>query len=199
MAPITAQAYEGCAESYAAVRDQLRLEALAALAALLEQGVPEALVLVDHLAGHDVVRRLLDLAGIDAPSRRLDPDVETDGDASEQSDLDDGRRQSIASILRSVMRSKERVCDGAVLDLVAKAHAATARVNRMGFRRQDRANPAVLAALRASAHAVVEILGELDRLVAALPSATAPEAMSADRPRFDAAFRDMYRTSPSCI
>ena len=94
-------------------------------------------------------------------------------------------------------RGRERAYDGAVADLVAKAHAATARVNRMGFRRQDRADPAVLAALRASAHAVVELLGELDRLLAALPTAAEPAAMSADRPRFDAAFRDMYRTSPS--
>jgi hypothetical protein len=197
MAPVTSQAYAGCAESYAVVRDQVRLEALAALAALLERGVPETLVLVDHLAGHDAVRRLLDLAGVDAPSPRLDPDAEMDGDPLQRPDLDDGQRQSIASVLMSVVRSRERVCEGAVSDLVAKAHAATARVNRTGFRRQDRANPAVLAALRASAHAVVEVLGELDRLLTALPSAAEPEAMSADRPRFDAAFRSMYRTLPS--
>jgi hypothetical protein len=197
MAPVADRAYEGCAESYAAVRDQLRLEALAALAALLEQGAPEALVLVDHLAGHEAVRRLLDLAGVDAPSPRLDPDMEIDGEPPQRPDLDAGQRQSIASILRSVVRSNEHVCDGAVSDLVAEARAATARVNRMGFRRQDRANPAVLAALRASAHAVVELLGELDRLLTALPSAAGPKAMSADRPRFDAAFRSMYRTSPS--
>jgi hypothetical protein len=198
MAPVTTNAYEACAASYAAVGDQLRLEALAALAALLEKGVPEALVLVGHLAGHDVGRRLLELAGVDAFYPRLDPDVEIDGGTPQQSDLDDGQRQSIASILQSVVRSKERVCDGAVVDLVAKAQAATARVNRMGFRRQDRVDPAVSAALRASVHAVVELLGELDRLLAALPSAAGPEAVAADRPRFEAAFRDMYRTSPSC-
>jgi hypothetical protein len=197
MAPVAAQAYGGCAGSYAAVRDQLRLEALAALGALLEQGVPEALVLVGHLAGHDAVRWLLELAGVDAPSPRLGPDMEINGEPPQQSDLDASQRQSIASALMSVVRSREHVCDGAVSDLVAEARAATARVNRTGFRREDRANPAVLAALRASAHTVVEILGELDRLLTALPSAVGPEAMSADRLRFDAAFRSMYRTSPS--
>jgi hypothetical protein len=191
MALVTDEAYGSCSASYGAVRDQLRLEALAALAALMEQGALEALALVGYLAGRDAVDSLLVRAGVDA-SAPLDSDAVTGADPPPEPDLDDGQRRSIASVLRSAVRGNDRATNGAVSDLVAEVLAAVPRVNRVGFRREDRTNPATLAAFRASVRAVVDVLTELDRLIAVLPRAAGPKATSDDRPRFEAAFRDIY-------
>ena len=195
MGAATDDAYGACAASYAAVVDQLRLEALAALDALLEHGALEALVLVDRLAGRDVVRRLLALAGVDGPAA-LEADPETGAEPPQAPDLDEGQRAAVASGLQAIARAKERPSDGAAADLLARARAAARQVNRIGFRREDRADPAMCAAMQASVLAVVDALAELERLVASLPQAARPEAMVADRPRFDAAFRSIYGAAP---
>jgi hypothetical protein len=191
MAPLTDEAYDGCAASYGAVRDQLRLEVLVALAALMEQGALEALALIGYLAGRDAVDSLLVRAGVGV-SAPLHSGAVTAADPPPQPDLDDDRRGSIAQVLRSALRTRDGAADGAVSDLVAEVLAAVPRVNRVGFRREDRTNPATLAALRASVRAVVDVLTELDRLIAVLPRAAGPKATSDDRPRFEAAFRDIY-------
>jgi hypothetical protein len=122
------------------------------------------------------------------------PDQETDGgpERSQLPDLDGGSRRAVAAVLKSATQGKGRTGDRAMSRLVARAQAAVRQVSRVGFRREDRADPAMLAALRASVPAVTDVLAELDRLVAALPQAARREALLADRPRFEAAFRAIY-------
>lgn len=193
MAPATDDAYEACASAYARVREQLRMEALAALVVLFEHGAVEALVLVGHLAGRDAVREVLQLARVE-PS---DADAANGVDALQQCDLSTERRQAIASALRSIARERGSADGGSLSALLAQAHAARPQVNRIGFRPEDRADPSLLAALQGSVHAVADALAELDRLLSAFPQAAHADAVSADRPRFGAAFRDAYGAVPT--
>jgi hypothetical protein len=81
---------------------------------------------------------------------------------------------------------------GPVQTLLAQSNAALRKVARVGFRREDRGDAAVVAALAAGAASVVDILRELDRLLPPLREAGAGDALAADRRRFEAAFRRIY-------
>jgi hypothetical protein len=84
------------------------------------------------------------------------------------------------------------VAEGAGRSLLLAALAARRKVSRAGFRRDDGADPAMAAALRAGAAAVSEVVGELDRLAATL-SAKAPAAdLAGDMARFAETFRRIY-------
>jgi hypothetical protein len=76
--------------------------------------------------------------------------------------------------------------------LLLEARSATRRVSRMGFRREDHADTGMLAALQSGATAVVEVLAELDRLMAALSQKSRVGDVADDRARFLATFLDIY-------
>jgi hypothetical protein len=88
--------------------------------------------------------------------------------------------------------------EGAARELLLEARAAVRKVNRVGFRGEDRAGTGMLVALKAGAPAVVEVLDELDRLPAALSRMTSPGNIGDDRAHFLAAFQRIYLSQAGC-
>lgn len=183
-------AYEACATGYGEVGEQLRLECLAALLPLLQAGAPEALHLVSHLGGREAV---LDLLGGD--SRAPASPVEADDDAEDSGSETEPARgigACLAALERTAAVGSDDAPSGPIQSLLAQSNAALRKVGRVGFRREDRGDASVVAALAAGAAAVVDVLRELDRLLAVLPQAGPRDALIADRRRFEAAFRCIY-------
>jgi hypothetical protein len=199
MATIDAAAYAAVASAYAELRAQLHVESLAALALLMEAGAGEAVILLRWLGGDAAVSAVL------GPARRrpmaaADDDGDDDDDDDEDDDDDDedaeehadDLRAAIAPRLTAAIADATAVPEGAGRTLLLAALAARRKVSRAGFRRDDRADPAMAAALRAGAAAVSEVVGELDRLAATL-SAKAPAAdLAGDMARFAETFRRIY-------
>jgi hypothetical protein len=177
MEPIDDVAYANAAAAYAELSDQLRLETLAALGSLMEAGAAEAVILLDHLAGPDAVKAVL--GGMLAHAL-----------AGATSDTEAVRKR-IGPALRSAMADPASVPEGAGRDLLLEAVAAARKVNRAGFRREDRGDDAMRTALQAGAAAVVEVARELVRLTATF-SAALPGDIAADRSRFLLVFRHIY-------
>jgi hypothetical protein len=179
-------AYAACVEAYRAIREQLRLEGLAALLPLLEARAPATLHLLSYLGGREALFELLRLGGCDPAT--LDADL-AEGEES-------GEMPAAATYADTLERAAALAADGApagpLQALLAEATAAQRKVGRIGFRREDRGDAAVTAALAVGAAAVVATLRELDRLLLALPPSASAEAMAADRLRFETAFRRIY-------
>ena len=137
------------------------------------------------------------------PTRRRPAPVEDDADEDADNDGDDdgdddvadradALRAEIAPRLTAAIADVNAVAEGAGRTLLLDALAARRKVSRAGFRREDRADPGMVAALRAGATAVSGVVSELDRL-AGLLSAKAPGAdLAGDTARFAAAFRRIY-------
>ena len=65
-------------------------------------------------------------------------------------------------------------------------------MSRAGFRREDRADPTMAAALRTGAAAVSEVIRELDRLAVTLSAKAAGADLARDTARFAETFRRIY-------
>jgi hypothetical protein len=193
MATIDATAYAGVASAYAELRAQLHVESLAALVLLMEAGAAEAVILLRWLGGDAAVRAVL------GPGRRRPaPVAADDGDEDDEDDAEDAEadaddlRAQIAPRLTAAIADATAVPEGAGRTLLLAALAARRKVSRAGFRREDRADPVLAAALRAGAAAVSEVVRELDRLAMTL-SAKAPGAdLAADTARFAETFHRIY-------
>jgi hypothetical protein len=183
MEPIDDTAYATAAAAYAELRQQLHLECLAALAALMEAGTAEAVILLDHLAGADAVKSVL--------GGMLAHTALSGGAASDTEAV----RKRIGPALRSAITDPGAVPEGAGRKIVLEAVAAARKVSRAGFRREDRADAAMLSALQSGASAVIELLRELDRLTATFAANAAPGELPADRARFLAIFQRIYLTA----
>ncbi len=199
METLDAAAYASSASAYADVRTQLHLESLAALVLLMEAGAAEAVILLRWLGGDAAVRAVI------GPARRRpalvkdddeedddeEDDAAGDGDDDETDAADDVRAR-IAPRLTAAIADPNAVAEGAGRTLLLEALAARRKVNRAGFRREDRADPTMATALRHGAAAVFEVIRELDRLAGTL-SVKAPGAdLAGDTARFSAAFRRIY-------
>jgi hypothetical protein len=181
MESIDAASYTAATAAYAELSVQLRLECLAALAALMEGGAAEAVILMEHLAGQAAVRSVIGAAAGDtAPTS---PD-----DAEALAKL-------VGPALRTAIAEPGAVPEGVGRKLLLEAVAATRKVNRAGFRREDRADAGMLIALRSGAAAVADLARELDRLTAALSRNAPVGDVAGDRARFLAAFRRIYLTA----
>jgi hypothetical protein len=178
MEPVDDMAYANAAAGYTGLSDQLRLESLAALASLMEAGAAEAVILLDHLAGPDAVKAVLGAMLAHTLSAGAASDTEA-------------VRKRIGPALRSAVADPASVPEGVGRDLLLEAVAAARKVNRAGFRREDRADHAMQAALQAGAAAVVEVARELARLTEVI-SAAPPGDSAADRSRFFPVFRRIY-------
>jgi hypothetical protein len=200
MEPLGATAYPESANAYAEVRTQLHLESLAALVLLMEAGAAEAAILLRWLGGDAAVG-----AVIGAPRRRPtlvrndDDDDDDDDDqdapadeAGEAEDIADDLRTQLAPRLTAAIADPGTVAEGAGRALLVEALTARRKVNRAGFRREDRADPEMATALRAGAAAVFEVIRELDRLVGPLSAKAAGADFVDDTARFAAAFRRIY-------
>jgi hypothetical protein len=180
MAQVDDAAYTTSAAAFADLRQQLRLESLAALAVLMEAGAAEAVILLDCLGGQEAVRSVVgSVAGGEAS---------TGGDEM----IADELREEIVPALKAAIADPGSVPEGAGRKLLQEAVAATRKVSRAGFRREDRADVEMLAALRSGAAAVFEVVRELDRLTATLSQKAPAGNVAGDTARFDAAFRRIY-------
>lgn len=194
LAPIGGAAYDDCAAAYAAVREQLRLQSLAALVVLMETGAVEALILLRHFGGQDAIDAVLaaargnvtSLHGPRNASAAVDDNVELDAA------MTDALVGQIAAALPAAASRPEALLPDATRDLIAEARVAGRKVNRLGFRREDRTDPGMLTSLRAAVAAVIDLLAELDRLEAALAGAGRRDQAVSDRELFAAAFDRIY-------
>ncbi|HEY3679408.1 MAG TPA: hypothetical protein VGL45_11890 [Bradyrhizobium sp.] len=187
--------YAAAARVYSDLRAQLHVESLAALALLMEAGAPEAVILLRALGGDAV------LAEIVGPARRGPALVDDDDDDEDDDDReeDDDTENTVGDIFKAIaprltaaIAAPATLADGAARTLLTEAVAARRKVSRAGFRREDRADPAMAVALRAGAHAVFDVIGEIDRLTATLSTKAAAADLAGDTARFAAAFRSIY-------
>jgi hypothetical protein len=188
---LEAAAYAAAANVYADLRAQLHVESLAALALLMEAGAPEALILLRALGGDDA------LAGIvgATPRRPVLVGDDDEDDGEEENDVEgaaDNLLAAIAPRLTAAISDPASVAEGPGRSLLVEAVAARRKVSRAGFRREDRADPQMAAALRFGAAAVFDVIGEIDRLVNTLSAKAGTADFPGDKARFMAAFRKLY-------
>lgn len=184
MEPIDDGAYAACAAGYLAVAKQLHIECLAALAVLMEQGALEANFLLRCFGG---VEAIADIVG----------PLEGASVSFEGEELSGQLSASIASALRTAIAVPSSVPAGSTRQLLLTARAAASDVNRMGFRREDRADAAMLAGLRSGVPAVIDLIRELDRLGAVLARKAGAVSVSDDREQFLSTFKQIYYGAPS--
>jgi hypothetical protein len=190
MATIDATAYAAVAGAYAELRAQLHVESLAALALLMEAGAGEAVILLRWLGGDAAVSAVLG-PGLRRPAP-VDDDDSDDDDAEDAAAHADDLRAAIAPRLTAAIADATAVPEGPGRTLLLAALAARRKVSRAGFRREDRADPAMAAALRAGAAALSEIVGELDRLGVTLSAKASGADLAGDTARFTDTFRRIY-------
>ena len=182
--PIDDNAYASRAAGYLAVAKQLRVECLAALAILMEQGAVEAMFLLRQFGGAEAIADII--GPLDAASAVLECD-------EVPAQLGD----AIASVLRAAIGVQGGIAPGSTRQLLLTARTAAGNVNRMGFRRQDRADATMLAGLRWGAPAVVDLIRELERLGAVLAPKAATASVSDDREQFLSTFEHIYCGVPN--
>jgi hypothetical protein len=188
---LEAATYAAAASVYADLRAQLHVESLAALALLMEAGAPEAVILLRGLGGDAAV------AGIVGPAPRRPVLVSDDDEdaGEEENDIEgaaDNLLAAIAPRLTAAISDPASVAEGTGRSLLVEAVAARRKVSRAGFRREDRADPQMAAALRSGAAAVFDVIGEIDRLVNTLSAKAGTADFAGDKARFVAAFRKLY-------
>ncbi len=188
METIDATAYAAVASAYAELRAQLHVESLAALAVLMEAGAGEAVILLRWLGGDTAVSAVL------GPGRRRPKLVEDDDDGGDEDAEEhaDDLRAEIAPRLSAAIADATAVAEGAGRTLLLAALAARRKVSRAGFRREDRADPAMAAALRTGAAAVSDVIRELDRLTVPLSAKASGADLASDTARFGETFRRIY-------
>jgi hypothetical protein len=193
METLDAAAYTASASIYADVRAQLHRESLAALALLMEAGAAEAAILLRALGGDAAMAAVIGPARR-RPARVGDEDEDDVADENEENDARaaDALRQAISPRLVAAITDPNAVAEGAGRTLLLAALAARRKVSRAGFRREDRADSAVIAALRAGAAAVFDVIAELDRLAGPLAAKAGTADLSGDTARFSKAFRQIY-------
>jgi hypothetical protein len=179
MAQLDDKPYAIATAAYAEVSQQLHLEALAALAVLMEAGAAEAVILLEHLGGRPAVQAVI---GAEVP----------EDTAGLDDSIGDELRRRIASALGRAYADPSSVPEGAGRKLTIEAVAALRKVARAGFRREDRGDAAILAAFRSGAPSVIELARELDRLGKVLPQRLPQSDFDADQACFLATYRKIY-------
>jgi hypothetical protein len=196
METLDAAAYPAAARAYADMRIQLHVESLAALALLMEAGAAEAVILLRGLGGDAAVAEIIGPARRRPVLVRDDDDDDDDDDAVEEdNDTEEAAhslRQIIAPRLTAAIADPTTIAEGAARTLLIEAVAARRKVSRAGFRREDRADPEMAAALRSGAMAVFDVIQELDRLVGTLAARAGAADLAGDTASFVAAFRNIY-------
>ena len=177
-------AYADCATAYSTVAEQLRIECLAALAILMEHGALEAIFLLRQFGGAEAIADII--GPFDAASAALERD-----------EIPAQFGDAIASALRAAIEVPGSITPGSTRRLLLATRAAAGDVNRLGFRRQDRVDAAMLAGLRSGAPAVVDLIRELDRLGAVLARNTVAATVSDDRESFLSTFEHLYCGAPN--
>jgi hypothetical protein len=86
---------------------------------------------------------------------------------------------------------------GAIKSAEARAlmnaiRTASRKVNRLGFRKQDRTSDACIQGLRHGALAATDVVRELDRLLQSLSDNSKELELASDQARFHEGFRALY-------
>jgi hypothetical protein len=185
MAGLGSTAYEDAADAYKEVHQQLHLECLACLGALMETGSAEAAVLLNHLAGRSVLEALFSLSSpyVDDGDSDTELEEEAPGCAFEL---------RIGSAMRAAIADPDAIKSDESRALMNDIRAASRKVNRSGFRKEDRQDDACIRGLRSGALAVVDVLRELDRLLQALSDMSKELDLASDQARFHEGFRALY-------
>jgi hypothetical protein len=184
-------AYTAAAAIYADLREQLHFESLAALALLAEAGAPEAVFLLEGLGGREAVRAVLGFMMSDAS-----PGEDEEAGEDEESGAEEVRNQ-IVPALQAALADPDSVRHGPGRKVLLDAATARRKVSRAGFRREDRTDADMIAALRSGAGAVFEVIRELDRLTAVLSQKAPGGDIAADVSRFHDAFQRIYLQQPA--
>ena len=121
-----------------------------------------------------------------------DEEDDVEDEENDTEDAADNLRQAIAPRLTAAIADPNTVAEGAGRTLLLEAMAARRKVSRAGFRREDRADPAMATALRSGAAAVFDVIHELDRLAGTLSAKAGRADLAGDTARFVAAFRRIY-------
>ena len=162
---VTGQSYSEAARNYAEIRDQLRLEGLAALDILGSEGDASAILLARHFGGVDLAAAL-------------------GGAQADQGEI---------SVMLEELFNGAEGANAAHTPLLTEARRSRTRVNRDGFRKQDVADGAVCLAHRASVISLISLHRTLDRLCARLGAVSLLEQAEADRDRFISGLELIYR------
>jgi hypothetical protein len=178
MSGIDDQAYAIAANAYHEIREQVHLECQAALAILMEAGAAEAVVLLDFLAGPETVKAIVGSFSLE-----------------EDEIAEENLRAKISLALRRAFSDPNSVAHDSARQLLQASRSIGRKVNRSGFRREDRTDADALAALQAGAPAAVELIHELDRLGSALLRQR--PGINTDRMRFLQAFQRAYAPTAS--
>ncbi len=199
LAAIGDDAYALAKAAYLEIRHQVRLECLAALQALMEAGAAEALVVLEHLAGHAALREFIAESGSPSDTLSTRPalpraDVAAEqgaAHAAEEPEPGQPDPARIATLLAALL-AQSISAPGPLRETLAAARAAARKVNREGFRPADREAPDGMKALGAGLVSVIALDAELARLDAALERADLVAEARADRGDFLSAFRALY-------
>ena len=105
-------------------------------------------------------------------------------------------RDALASALRTAMAAPKEISSVSTRQILLAARAAAGNVNRMGFRRQDRADASMLAGLQAGVAAILDLMRELDRLGEVLAPKAATASVPDDRSHFLSTFEHIYSGAP---
>ncbi len=146
----------------------------------MDTGATEAIILLAHLAGAEAATAIV------GPSARelMSP--------ADDEPITDQLRRIIRQSLSTAMSEPSTVSSDAARNVLVQAAAAARKVSRAGFRREDRADPEILAGLQAGAAPIVELIRELDRLTETLAKKAPIADLPSDRIRFMTAFRHIY-------
>jgi hypothetical protein len=156
----------------------------------MEAGAAEALILLNALGGQQAVRSVI--------GSRARGELSTDENETSEGEMIAGDtaaeelRKEVAPALQTAIADPSTMPDGPARKLLLDAVAATRKVSRAGFRREERANAEMIAALRSGAATVFEVVRELDRLTAVLSQKAQVGDVTGDSARFHAAFRRFY-------
>jgi hypothetical protein len=178
-------AYDDAVEAYREVRQQLHLECLACLAALMEAGCTEAAVLINHLAGRSILESLV---GTSSPQVD-DPDSEDDLDEKQP---ERALTLRVRSAMKAAFADPGAIKSDQARLLINEIRTASRKVNRSGFRKEDRQDEACIQGLRHGALAAIDALSELDRLLQVLSGVSKELDLASDLARFHEGFRALY-------
>jgi hypothetical protein len=184
---LASRAYEDAVDAYREVRQQLHLECLACLGALMETGGAEAAILLNHLAGRSVLEAL---CGLTSSAPWLN-DAEADDDLGEEITAR-ALALRIGSAMKTAIANPGPIKSEEARALMNEIRTASRKVNRSGFRKEDRTSDACIQGLRHGALAAIDVVRELDRLLQALSDTSKDLDLASDQARFYEGFGALY-------
>jgi len=192
--------YHDAVKAYAALKDKVEMEALAALNALAEGGEPMALLLIQHFAPE--ARAALDLAADALPPQRLAvlranrPGQRSMGeeDREEADDLREGpeRLARFGRVIRNAFCGEPRC--GILGALITRSAAARKKIARTGFKPHEVERLEGRRALAEAVPSIIAVADQLARLIERLKALNPESAGATDGRKFADVLRLIYRT-----